>query len=289
MIENQPEESYHSQLSIKKNTYSYTYSSININIYFFCLSLKISIMDDMLKCMLVAAILVTIWQWSYIKTKLNSMIKSTPTISASSSATTTTGSSSTTGATGSGPASSFGTRSRYTPPSIPLSARPFDRNVVARACSNCSSGASCSCPGVGDKAHAMIQQQKNRNAMNKVGGGALKQKIRQGNRLPATVIKSHMASNSSTPGVTSDDPGDFSEYMKNNSINPDTVTSHKKYVQESKMFSQQPDKPSDAIESNYGNYWGIGRRNFKPPSDGALFQFGANDEDYDTNWSASFG
>jgi len=244
-------------------------------------------MDDMLKGMLFVALLVTIWQWGYIKTKLNSMIKSSSNNTANSSTTVTGGG---TGSTSSsGPASSFGTRSRYTNPTIPLSDRPFDRNVVSRACSSCASGASCSCPGVGDRAQTLIQQQKSKNVLNKVGGNALKAKIRQGNRLPATVVKAHMASSASTPGLTTDDPGDFSEYMKNNSITAETVDGHKKYVRESKMFSQQPAKPSDAIESNYGNYWGIGRRNFKPPSDSALFQFGANDEDYDTNWSASFG
>jgi cytochrome c5 len=173
-------------------------------------------MDDMLKGMLFVALIVTIWQWGYIKNKINAMIKTTPSDTTSSS---TKGATSSTSSTStSGPASSFGTRSRYTKPTIPLSARPFDRNVVSRACSSCASGASCSCPGVGDRAQTLIQQQKNRNVMNKVGGNALKAKIRQGNRLPANVVKAHMASNATTQGVTTDDPGDFSEYMKNNSI-----------------------------------------------------------------------
>jgi len=225
--------------------------------------------------MLLVAVIVTIWQWSYVKTKLG--LSSTDTISSTTTTTSNT-------------ASQFGTRSHATVrPTIPLSARPFDQSVASRACSSCGTGASCSCPGVADKAKVLIEQQKSRQIMNKVGGVALKNKIRQGNRLPEHINKAGMASHSATPGLTSDDPGDFSEYMKMNSINPDTVNSHKKYVQESKMFSQQPAKPSDAIESNYGNYWGIGRRSFRAPSESAMYQFGANDEDYDTNWSASFG
>ena len=230
---------------------------------------------------LIIAVCVTIWQWNYVKTKLVSMgfIKnkgSTTTPAATVPVTTTT--------------SSFGTRSRVTMrPTIPSSLRPFDSYVKSRACSSCSSSGGCNCSGAGNKAQSLIQRQKERNITNKVGGNALKQKIKQGNRLPATVMKAGMASNATTPGMTTDDPGDFGEYMKNNSINPDTVNSHKKYVQESKMFSQQPAKPSDAIEANYGNYWGLGRRTFKPPAEDALYQFGANDEDYDTNWSHNFG
>jgi len=235
------------------------------------------------------AVYVTIWQWNYVKNKLMSIglfksninsVAIVPSGTVSTSATS--------------PSSSFGTRSNASVrqtlrPTIPLSSRPYDSYVKSGACSSCSSSGGCNCPGIGNKAQTLIQRQKEKNVMYKVGGNALKQKIKQGNRLPATVMKAGMASNATTPGLTSDDPGDFTEYMKNNSINPDTITSHKKYVQESKMFSQQPAKPSDAIESNYGNYWGIGRRNFKPPAEDALYQYGANDEDYDTNWSFNFG
>jgi len=164
--------------------------------------------------------------------------------------------------------------------------KPYDSHNLT--CENCES-TECNCGAKTNKAKDLIQNQKNKSMKKRTGGEGLYNKIKKGNNLPEKQMAAHITSASKTPGLTDEDPGDFTNYMTKLSVNPDIINSHKNYVSESKMFSQQPAVPSDVIEANYGNWWGLGRRTFKAPTPDALLQYGANDEDYDTNWSMKFG
>jgi hypothetical protein len=166
------------------------------------------------------------------------------------------------------------------------SIKPYEKNNVS--CMECDQ-TSGNCDHRVNEAKDMIQSQRDKMLKKRTGGSGLYNKIKKGNNLPEKQMSANITSASATYGATDNDPGDFTNYMTKISINPDIIHSHNNYIAESKMFSQQPAIPSDVIESNYGNWWGLGRRAFKGPSPDALLQYGANDEDYDTSWSMKFG
>jgi hypothetical protein len=167
-----------------------------------------------------------------------------------------------------------------------IKTKPYDTH--SPSCPECGNQ-DCNCDSRQNGAKNLIQSQKDKVQGKRTGGVGLYNKIKRGNGAPERQMAAHIISSSVTPGATDNDPGDFASYMTKVSINPDIIDSHQNFVSESKMFSQQPAIPSDVIESNYGNWWGLGRRSFKAPNPDALMQFGANDEDYNTNWNMSFG
>lgn len=163
-----------------------------------------------------------------------------------------------------------------------------DSNDVYNTC-NCdlSNGQQCHCQSSGDmKAKDLINRQLTKKTSKLTGGSGLVQKIRGGNNLPEVQLKSHLASGTGDD----DDGGDYSEYVTRKSINPDLKEVHKQFIEERKMYSYQPAQPSDVIESNYSNFWGLSRHSFVPVDPNAKQQLGANNSDYLRNtWNLKFG